>query len=607
MYKYNYDQLNRIVSMQAYKGLNEASNTWAPISINDYSEATTYDPNGNILSYNRNGAPSANMPEKMDEMSYDYIPGKNQLLHVGDNPAYDGNYNAGNGTVDINNQTNANNYRYDSIGNLTSDASEGISNISWNVYGKIQSISKATGTITYQYDAAGNRISKTVGAKTTVYVRDASGNVMSVYESISSAVAKQTEVHLYGSSRLGMLTELTVPPVISDEVVGDFGTGLLSTFTRAEKIFELSNHLGNVLLTISDKKIAHVISPSNDVIDYFKADIITATDYYPFGMTMPARSFSAASGYRYGFNGKEKNGEIEESGNNYLFKFRIYDGRIGKFFSVDPLASSYPWNSTYAFAENDVIRSIDLEGLEKKLVFYGQKSKSDDNFIKNVATASARVMGVVPLPASTGSQFLMDIENNTDATNKLSSLTFFGHSWNQGLFLNNDQGFYKFGSTTGDPQASNSNAFGASISSGKIEVADHTLIIFASCGTAGDGTGGHGSGTGVLDASNSLAASMAINIGQNYVLEPGSTSKTIKVTVIGADDLSNLSNDKAKVPDGSFHKLEYQFKIERDPITGVINRSISDFKETNLGKSIKPSQIEKSHNDTDVNIVHPSP
>lgn len=43
----------------------------------------------------------------------------------------------------------------------------------------------------------------------------------------------------------------------------------------------------------------------------------------------------------------------------------MHDPRIGKFLSVDPLASEYPWNSPYAFAENDVIRSIDLEGAEK--------------------------------------------------------------------------------------------------------------------------------------------------------------------------------------------------------------------------------------------------
>ncbi len=33
--------------------------------------------------------------------------------------------------------------------------------------------------------------------------------------------------------------------------------------------------------------------------------------------------------------------------------------------SVDPLSKEFPWNSTYAFAENDVIRNIDMEGLEK--------------------------------------------------------------------------------------------------------------------------------------------------------------------------------------------------------------------------------------------------
>lgn len=42
----------------------------------------------------------------------------------------------------------------------------------------------------------------------------------------------------------------------------------------------------------------------------------------------------------------------------------MYDTRIAKFLSVDPLAPDYPWNSTYAFAENRVIDGNDLEGLE---------------------------------------------------------------------------------------------------------------------------------------------------------------------------------------------------------------------------------------------------
>jgi hypothetical protein len=32
---------------------------------------------------------------------------------------------------------------------------------------------------------------------------------------------------------------------------------------------------------------------------------------------------------------------------------------------VDPLARKYPWNSPYAFAENDVVSSVELEGLER--------------------------------------------------------------------------------------------------------------------------------------------------------------------------------------------------------------------------------------------------
>lgn len=68
--------------------------------------------------------------------------------------------------------------------------------------------------------------------------------------------------------------------------------------------------------------------------------------------------------YRFGFNGQEKVNEIAGIGNHLDFKFRGYDPRIGRFWSVDPLARSYPWNSTYAFAENRVIDGIDLEGKE---------------------------------------------------------------------------------------------------------------------------------------------------------------------------------------------------------------------------------------------------
>ena len=81
-------------------------------------------------------------------------------------------------------------------------------------------------------------------------------------------------------------------------------------------------------------------------------------------MLMPGRKFSSDK-YRYGFNGKENDNEVKGDGNQQDYGMRVYDGRIGKFLSVDPLYKDYPWNSTYAFAENDIIRSIDLDGLER--------------------------------------------------------------------------------------------------------------------------------------------------------------------------------------------------------------------------------------------------
>jgi RHS repeat-associated protein len=94
-------------------------------------------------------------------------------------------------------------------------------------------------------------------------------------------------------------------------------------------------------------------------------------------MQMPTRKYSAttATTYRFGFNGKEKDKEITST-STYDYGFRIYNPGLGRFLSVDPLTKSYPWNSTYAFAENDVIRCIDLDGEEKVItVIFSEPSK----------------------------------------------------------------------------------------------------------------------------------------------------------------------------------------------------------------------------------------
>lgn len=83
-------------------------------------------------------------------------------------------------------------------------------------------------------------------------------------------------------------------------------------------------------------------------------------------MLVPNRHGSSDS-YRYGFQGQEKDDELKGEGNSINFKYRMHDPRIGRFFAVDPLASSYPWNSPYSFSENKVIDHIELEGRESEL------------------------------------------------------------------------------------------------------------------------------------------------------------------------------------------------------------------------------------------------
>tara|TARA_R110001592_G_scaffold178589_2_gene419720 strand:- start:568 stop:1635 length:1068 start_codon:yes stop_codon:yes gene_type:complete len=96
---------------------------------------------------------------------------------------------------------------------------------------------------------------------------------------------------------------------------------------------------------------------------YYDVYITALPDYYAFGSLMPGRNASSGD-YRYGFNGKEKDDEVKGNGNSYDYGFRIYDSRLGKFLSVDPLSQNFPWWTPYQFAGNTPIQAIDLDGLE---------------------------------------------------------------------------------------------------------------------------------------------------------------------------------------------------------------------------------------------------
>ncbi len=355
-YTYGYDQLNRLVEMRAHnipRVGDWANDTYS----NKYKETITYDPNGNILTYLRNGNDNDD-PPSMDEMSYNYYSNNNKLDYVTDAVT------AGKYAVDIDDQSSGN-YVYDLMGNLKKDVAESIDTIRWTVYGKINRIVRlsADTAINYKYDPSGNRTYKALidGVNKlvfkTFYIRDAQGNVLAVYSQSKADPVFWKEQHLYGSSRLGMWNPDTTiaanPPTVN-------GSPIYDSLMIGSRSYELTNHLGNLLSVISDKKIG---IENSGVVDFYTAEVLSQNDYYPFGMLMPGRQYKV-DGYRYGFNGKENDDEVKGEGNQQDYGMRIYDPRLGRFLSVDPLTRSYPMLTPYQYASNNPIENIDLDGQE---------------------------------------------------------------------------------------------------------------------------------------------------------------------------------------------------------------------------------------------------
>ncbi|MFN4313798.1 MAG: hypothetical protein ACK4E0_05880 [Chitinophagaceae bacterium] len=170
--------------------------------------------------------------------------------------------------------------------------------------------------------------------------------------------------------------------------------------------------MGNVLVTISDNRVpvddgtydVVTICPSclpgypclvcyneyipvsgtaDGNIDYYTAVVLTANDYYPFGMGMPGRKYSADGAYRYGFNGQEKSGEIDASGNSMTAEFWQYDARLGRRWNMDPVLKAY--ESPFSVLANNPVWLVDQNGADT--IIYNKNGKQIERFF---ATSNSR-------------------------------------------------------------------------------------------------------------------------------------------------------------------------------------------------------------------------
>lgn len=367
---YGYDRLNRL---RADTGVNRATTPTAwdakPAGLGAFGSSYEYDPNGNISKLKRSNAAGGDV----DDLTYTLQnASQNKLDRVVDAVS------AGTSSYanDIDNTQGVGNYVYDNIGNLVKDLDAGIgtsmvNGIEWTPHGKIRKITTATYRLEYLYNAVGSRIRQKRtklsdnSVLTTYYGRDAAGEVVvATYEKVGTGATVLKEVPVYGSARLGLYrpdvnqsTTALTPPAVYERYLG-------------RKDYELTDHLGNVRVAIGDR----LIKPGAD----WRNDVTMQTDYFPFGMQREDRNDQVA-GYRYGYNGKENDNDVKDEGNQQDYGFRIYDPRVARFLSVDPLTKDYPWYTPYQFAGNMPIQAIDLDGLEPFFVMGTGQHRDEGN------------------------------------------------------------------------------------------------------------------------------------------------------------------------------------------------------------------------------------
>ncbi len=344
MKTFRYDKLNRIKQMQTAT-LNGTN--WGNPAYN-FATLYSYDFNGNITSLYRNNA----FQQTLHNIAYQYNVLENRLRSI------------------TATGLNSSSYQYDAVGNLTHDSGERL-RVAWNAAGKVDRIWRNDSLLTmFRYNPTGQRQVKQRGDTTDYYLHDATGNVMCIYTHKGDTLTA-IERPFYGSKRLGESEQRFL--------LGPGGT-LLSydTATIGLRRYELTDHLGNVMAVISDRKIG-VDTDSDGYVNYYAPEIIAVYDYYPYGYPIRERCFSRED-YRYFFNGQEVDNEVLGDGVSLSADFWQYDSRLGRRWNVDPVFKEY--ESPYACFAGNPVRFVDYMGIDTSFANNEARVQFNDTYKK---------------------------------------------------------------------------------------------------------------------------------------------------------------------------------------------------------------------------------
>ena len=331
---------------------------------------------------------------------------------------------------------------------------------------------------------------------------------------------------------------------------------------------------GNVITVFSDRKIAQDID-ADGVIDSYKAILLTSMDYTPFGMQMADRGLNNNIGlYRFGFNGKENDNEVKGVGNQQDYGFRIYDSRIGKFLSVDPLTQKYPELTPYQFASNTPIMANDLDGLEANVVIAGQGNRKsaydkppDDVGGRTVNEIEVQIAKSIAKKTKgnvekvhTGQSIINLLSSKTKQEGSVGFVTINSHGFTDGLILNWDAGLLSDDKNYGSkqPGAAKIKDIKSKMNSGGIKFTKDATIVLGACYT--DNTPIKG---------NSFAYNLTKELGVTTIATNGSVSFE--------------SNDGTKTFTGNLISKTQWYKNERIEVN-YLKEKFYYMKSTPVGK-----------------------
>ncbi|WP_344825153.1 hypothetical protein, partial [Rurimicrobium arvi] len=154
-----------------------------------------------------------------------------------------------------------------------------------------------------------------------------------------------------------------------DGTINTYSGVLNNTRNLGRRYYELTDHLGNVLATVLDRKTGYKTSPGATLYDHWSADLAQVSDYYPGGMMMPGRNVEY-SWSRMGAQGSPKDDEVYGKGNFIDMGDRHLMTQILRTPKTDNKSEKYPSISPYAYVMGNYPNAIDPNGKDVFLITY---------------------------------------------------------------------------------------------------------------------------------------------------------------------------------------------------------------------------------------------